>query len=94
MKWVLDDRQSCVLVVETEYNKATHIQLLIFRETHCCSHVVTGKEDREVVFRKSNTKGNYWRRMKRGRWRDMVSDIRRGRTGSEYGKGEIDSKRY
>lgn len=32
--------------------------------------------------------------MSRGRWRDMVSDIRRGRTGSEYGKGEIDSKRY
>lgn len=46
---------------------------------------------KEKVFRKGNTKGNYWRGMKRGRWRDMVSDIRRGRT---YGKGEIDSKRY
>lgn len=71
-----------------------HIQLLIFREKRCCSHVVTGKENREVVFRKSNTKRNYWRRMIKGRWRYMVSDIRRGRTGSEYGKGEIDSKRY
>lgn len=54
----------------------THILLLIFRETLCCSHVVTDlgytentvkrgteavmnrKGDMEVVFRKSNTRGN------------------------------------